>query len=149
LALLPPCSRVSLQPVVSELPRLGDEVQVVVEVPRLSFVKRRPDGAVHFVSPLPTPFNYGSMLETLAADGDPLDVLLLGPRLARGTRHRARVLGAVDFVDAGQPDPKIVAGELLTTWHRAQVSAFFTVYARAKRVLDPRGGGALYRGWLF
>lgn len=122
---------------------------MTVEVPRLSFVKRRPDGAVHFVSPLPTLFNYGSVLGTLAADGDQLDVLLLGPRLPRGTRRRARVLGVVDFVDAGRPDPKLVAGERLTAWHRTQVSAFFTVYARAKRVLDPDGGGAVYRGWLF
>ncbi|HJL17173.1 MAG TPA: inorganic diphosphatase [Sandaracinaceae bacterium LLY-WYZ-13_1] len=132
----------------SALPRLGDELDVVIEVPRLSFVKRRPDGAVHFVSPLPTPFNYGSVVGTLGADGDPLDVLLLGPRLRRGTRRRARVLGIVDFEDGGLPDPKIVVGEALSPWDRARVTAFFRVYARAKRWLDRAGGGAAYRGWI-
>lgn len=132
----------------TELPRPGDEIQVVVEVSRLSFVKRRPDGSVHFVSPFPTPFNYGSVPNTIAADGDPLDAILLGPRLPRGARCRGRVLGVVDFVDGGRPDPKVVVGERLTLWDRAQVKAFFSVYARAKRFLDPRGGGASYRGWL-
>ena len=135
----------------SALPGLGEEIELVIEVSRFSFVKRRPDGRVHFVSPVPTLFNYGSVPNTRAADGDPLDVLLPGPRLRRGARRRAHVLGVVDFLDGGAPDPKIVAGApgaRLGTWERAQVTTFFQVYARAKRVLDPAGGGALYRGWL-
>ena len=36
-------------------------VEVVVEIPRGSFLKRGSSGRVDFVSPLPCPFNYGSV----------------------------------------------------------------------------------------
>jgi hypothetical protein len=35
-------------------------VDIVVEVPRGRFVKRLPDGALDYVGPMPSPFNYGS-----------------------------------------------------------------------------------------
>jgi inorganic pyrophosphatase len=38
----------------------GLEVDVVIEVPRGSFIKRGSTGHVDFISPLPCPFNYGS-----------------------------------------------------------------------------------------
>ena len=129
------------------LPALGSEIEVVLEVPRFSFVKRRPDGRVHFVSPLPTLFNYGSVPDTLADDGDPLDALVLGPRRARGSRVRGRVLGALDFVDHGVADPKLVVGEILRPSDVPTIEAFFHVYARAKRVLDPGPGPTRFRGW--
>ena len=44
------------------------------------------DGTVDFVSPLPSPFNYGSVPDTLSEDGDPLDALLVGPRRPAGYR---------------------------------------------------------------
>jgi len=108
-------------------------VPIVIEVPRFSFVKRGPSGAIDFVSPFPTPFNYGSVPDTLAEDGEPRDVLLLGRRLPRGTRTEAPVLGVVRFLDAGVPDPKIVAGERLGRRDRATLDAFFHLYAFAKR----------------
>jgi inorganic pyrophosphatase len=37
------------------------EVEVVVEIPRGSFLKRGSTGQLDFVSPLPCPFNYGSI----------------------------------------------------------------------------------------
>ena len=37
------------------------EVEVVIEIPRGSFLKRGSTGHVDFVSPLPCPFNYGSV----------------------------------------------------------------------------------------
>jgi hypothetical protein len=37
------------------------EVEVLIEIPRGSFVKRGSTGHVDFVSPLPCPFNYGSV----------------------------------------------------------------------------------------
>ncbi|MBO6934396.1 MAG: inorganic diphosphatase [Deltaproteobacteria bacterium] len=107
-------------------------VPVVIEVPRFSFVKRDPKGAIDFVSPFPTPFNYGSIPGTLAEDGEPRDVLLLGPRLARGTRTEAEVLGVVRFLDAGVPDPKIVAGPHLGRRDRPTIDGFFRLYAFAK-----------------
>lgn len=130
------------------LPALGEDVEVVLEVSRFSFVKRRPDGRVHFVSPLPTLFNYGSVPGTHAADGDPLDAVVLGPRRVRGTLVRGRLLGVIDFVDHGVPDPKLVVGSVLTRRDVRTLEAFFRVYARAKRVLDPGLGETRFVGWI-
>ncbi len=113
-------------------------VPIVIEVPRFSFVKRAPNGSIDFVSPFPTPFNYGSVPGTQAEDGEPRDVLLLGPRLDRGTRTEAEVLGVVRFLDAGLPDPKIVAGARLRRRDRATIEGFFRLYALAKRVTGRR-----------
>jgi inorganic pyrophosphatase len=42
-------------------------------------------------------------------DGDALDVLLLGPALARGTVARTRVIGVIKFLDRGEQDDKVLA----------------------------------------
>ena len=116
--------------------RPSELVTVVIEVPRGSFVKRRPSGEVDFVSPFPCPYNYGSIEGTHGEDGDPLDAIVLGPRLPYGLRVCVRAMGWVDFVDAGVPDPKWVCttGEVLPS-DRSGVERFFHVYAGFKRVL--------------
>ena len=116
------------------------ELEVVVEMPRASFIKRRPNGAVDFVSPLPCPFNYGCVPGTQADDGDPEDVLVLGPRVPKGTRLRLPVLARAHFVDAGAYDGKWICGSSLGLHHRLQLVLFFKVYARAKRWLNHRRG---------
>ena len=58
------------------------EVEVVIEVPRSSFLKPGSSGSIDFVSPLPCPFNYGAVPTLLGLEGDLLDALVLGPRLA-------------------------------------------------------------------
>jgi len=113
-------------------------VPIVIEVPRFSFVKRGPRGAIDFLSPFPSPFNYGSIPGTHAEDGEPRDVLLLGPRLARGTRTEAPVLGVVHFLDGGIPDPKVVTGVALTGSDRATIDGFFRFYALVKRCAGRR-----------
>lgn len=45
-------------------------MDIVVEVPKGSFVKRLPDGAVDYVGPMPSPFNYGSVPAIPAPDGN-------------------------------------------------------------------------------
>ena len=110
---------------------LPDEVEVEVEVPRGGFLKW--DGPrVEYVSPVPCPFNYGSVPGTLGPDGDPLDVVLLGPRRPRGHRERARVVGVVRFLDAGVPDDKLVCG----AGSLRGVASFFRVYAWARAGLN-------------
>lgn len=52
-------------------------MDIVVEVPKGSFVKRTPEGAVDFVAPLPSPFNYGSVPSVSAPDGKPRAMRLL------------------------------------------------------------------------
>ena len=77
------------------------QVNVVIEVPRGSFLKRGSDGALDFVSPFPCPFNYGSVEGYLGLEGDMLDAVVLGPRLSRGSRVKVQAFGAVlvDVID--------------------------------------------------
>jgi inorganic pyrophosphatase len=116
---------------------LPEELEVVIEVPLGSFIKRGDDGRIDFVSPAPCPFNYGSVPGTVSGDGDRLDALVLGRRLAHGARVRSRVVARVRFTDAGQDDPKLVcSGRPLGSFDRARIAAFFTLYALAKRLLN-------------
>lgn len=123
---------------------------MLIESPRFSHIKRRSDGRIDFVSPLPCPFNYGCVPGSISGDGDPIDVVLLGPTLARGTNVRRGVLAVVDFVDAGEPDPKWICGEPpLSTRDRLSIVAFFHVYALAKSALNRvrrRRGITAFRG---
>src|SRR5215470_12722005 len=106
-------------------------VEIVVEVPRGSFLKRGSTGRVDFVSPLPCPFNYGSVPTHIGLEGDLLDALVLGPRLPFGTRIRVRAWGAVILTDRGMQDDKLVcsAGPLDASARR-RVLRFFRFYAR-------------------
>jgi inorganic pyrophosphatase len=113
------------------------ELEVVIDVPRGSFIKRDDEGKVDYVSPLPCPFNYGSVPGTLSGDGDRLDALVLGPRLAQGARVRVPVRALVRFLDAGDNDPKYVcSARPLSRRERALVAVFFSAYAYLKGALN-------------
>jgi inorganic pyrophosphatase len=134
-------------------PELPSEPEVLVESPRWSVVKRRADGGVDFISPLPCPYNYGCIPGWGSGDGDPLDVVVLGPRLRRGERLRVPVVGVIGFLDAGCEDPKVIcSARPLRPVDRAGLEAFFRVYALFKRVLHRlrgrRGGETRFVGWL-
>lgn len=112
-------------------------VTILIEIPRGGMVKRRPDGRVDFVSPLPSPFNYGCLEATLAPDGDPLDAVVLGSRLPAGVRVEREVLGVYGFVDRDRLDPKLICGEApLLPRQRRSVERFFRLYTPAKRALQ-------------
>ncbi|MCK6505234.1 inorganic diphosphatase [Myxococcota bacterium] len=120
-------------------------VQVRIEVPRGGFVKWGADGGVDFVSPLPCPFNYGSLPGPLADDGDPPDAVLLGPRRARGSVVRGRVVGRALFLDQGRRDDKLLCVPEgrdggLSHAERLQLVAFFALYARVKALAGRLGG---------
>lgn len=127
-------------------------VTVVIEAPRLSMIKRRSDGRIDFISPLPCPYNYGSIPGRWADDGDPLDAVVMGPRLPAGARVHLPVVGVIDFVDGGRGDPKVIcAADPLSPRQRRGLERFFAVYARFKRVLARARGGrgeTRFRGWL-
>jgi inorganic pyrophosphatase len=122
----------------STLPHDQPQLRVRIEVPRGAFVKRSADDArVELVSPLPCPFNYGSVLDTCGDDGDPWDAVVLGPPLARGAVVEHRVWGRVDFVDGGAHDPKWVLGARppgRREWLRLRL--FFSTYGLLKNVRD-------------
>lgn len=125
------------------------ELEVVVDHPRGSFIKRRENGSIDYISPLPSPFNYGSVPGTRAADGDREDAIVLGRRVAAGARVRVPVRARVVFVDAGDLDPKWICGAHFGKRERLQVQLFFWLYAHLKRMLymlRRRSGTTEYRG---
>jgi inorganic pyrophosphatase len=116
---------------------------VVVEAPRGSRIKRRPDGSFDYASPLPLPWNYGHVAGEQGGDGDPLDALLLGPRRPAGHEQVAPVVAVVEFVDAGREDLKLVCGTP-SALDLLGIRAFFAVFTPAKRGLQRLRGE---RGW--
>lgn len=126
-------------------------VEVLIEVPRGSFVKRDAAGRIEFISPLPCPFNYGSVPGRPAPDGDALDAVVLGPRLAAGQRLQVPVRGVIRFIDAGQQDDKLIcAHAALSAKDQAIVLGFFRIYALSKRVMNlarGRTGATRCLGW--
>lgn len=100
-------------------------INVVVEIPAGASDKWevKPDGLMHWdmkdgkpriVQYLPYPANYGMVPRTvlpkaIGGDGDPLDVLVLGPASPRGAIVKARVIGVMKLLDKGEVDDKILA----------------------------------------
>lgn len=127
------------------------EVEVVIEIPRGSFLKRGSSGQIDFVSPLPCPYNYGSVPDYLGQEGDLLDALVLGPRLPLGSRVRVKAWGAVILADRGMTDDKLICGERPpTARERRNVLRFFSFYARCKALLNlwrRRPGRNACDGW--
>lgn len=113
------------------------QVDVVIEIPRGSFLKRGSTGHVDFVSPLPSPFNYGSVPDRLGGEGDLLDAVVLGPRLPAGTRVAVPVRGAVGLAERRLYDDKLICSERpVGPAARVAVVAFFHLYIHAKRGLN-------------
>ena len=83
-------------------------VDVVIEIPRGSFLKRGSDGHVDFVSPIPCPFNYGSVHQYIGGEGDFLDAVVLGPRLAIGSQVRVYAYGSVGMSERFMYDDKLI-----------------------------------------
>lgn len=127
------------------------EVEVVIEVARGSFLKRGFNGHLDFISPLPCPFNYGSVPKYLGLEGDLLDAVVLGPRLSRATRIRVKVWGAVMLTDRGMTDDKLICSHNpLDSSERREVLRFFHFYAKCKGLLNVwrrRPGRNACEGW--
>ena len=141
-----------VRPCTIDLPEVGEICDVVIEYPRWSAIKRRSDGSLDFISPVPCPYNYGSILGRWGDDGDALDAVLLGPRLPLHTRLRCPVVGVIGFLDEGIHDPKVICSqEPLQSAQRRNVELFFRLYARFKHTLAAvrrRRGATQYLGWL-
>jgi inorganic pyrophosphatase len=126
-------------------------VDVVIEVPRGSFLKRGSTGHVDFVSPLPCPYNYGSVPAYIGLEGDLLDAIVLGPRLPFGAEVRVTAWGAVTVVDRGMADDKLICSATpLTSAERKALLRFFGFYAVCKGLLNlwrGRSGHNACDGW--
>jgi len=115
-------------------------------------MKRGSTGHVDFVSPLPCPYNYGSVPDYIGLEGDLLDALVLGPRLPAGTRLRVKAWGAVTFTDRGMSDDKLVCSDVPPSdADKQNVLRFFRFYAKCKGLLNllrRRPGRNACDGWL-
>ena len=104
----------------------GGLVNVVVEIPAGTNAKWEVDPVdgllkwefrnekPRIVAYLPYPANYGMVPRTalskeLGGDGDPLDVMVLGPGVQRGEIVKTRIIGVLKFLDGGEQDDKILA----------------------------------------
>ena len=127
-------------------------VEVIIEIPRWSFLKRGSTGRLDFISPLPCPFNYGSVPRYLGLENDLLDAVVLGPRLAFGTQLAVKAWGAVVLTDRGMSDDKLIcSNQPLSVQQQRNVLRFFELYARCKALLNRyrgRPGRNACDGWI-
>jgi inorganic pyrophosphatase len=95
-----------------------EDINVVVEIPQggepVKYELDKKSGAVFVDRFLHTamfyPGNYGFVPHSLAEDGDPLDVLIVGPvSVVPGAVVRCRPVGALLMEDEAGPDEKIIA----------------------------------------
>lgn len=94
-----------------------EAVTCVVEIPQEGTNKYEYDTKLHVFrldrnlhSPLHYPGDYGFIPQTIADDGDPLDILVLGDAPTfPGCIYAARPIGLFEMLDQGIHDEKIVA----------------------------------------
>ncbi|MCP3667018.1 MAG: inorganic diphosphatase [Gammaproteobacteria bacterium] len=126
-------------------------VEIIIEIPKGSFLKRGSTGELDFISPLPCPFNYGSIPAFIGLEGDLLDAVVLGPRLPLGTRVTVPAWGAVGLTDRGMYDDKLICNHSpVPQWKRQLIILFFGIYAKAKGLLNRirgRRGDHRCEGW--
>lgn len=126
-------------------------VNVVIETPRGSFLKRGTAGKLDFISPLPCPFNYGSIPAYIGSDGDFLDAVVLGPRLPLGASVSVYAWGSIGMIDGGVYEDKLIcAPTLLSEKQQQLILWFFIIYAKAKYLLNlikGRKGHNNCEGW--
>ncbi|MFT7150860.1 MAG: inorganic pyrophosphatase [Nonlabens sp.] len=102
------------------------DINVVIEIPAGTLEKwevTKPSGELaleqinrqpRIVQYIGYPGNYGMIPQTLlpksaGGDGDPLDVLVLGSSVKRGSVIKAKVLGVLRLLDGGEQDDKLIA----------------------------------------
>lgn len=83
------------------------------------------------------PVNYGFVPQTVSYDGDPFDVLVLGPRLPGGRIVRGHIVGLMIMEDEKGADSKVVVSPLgrngkpayhLTDAERERIAGYFRRY---------------------
>ncbi len=112
-------------------------VEVIIEIPRGSFLKRGSTGELDFISPLPCPFNYGSIPAFIGLDGDLLDAVVLGSRLPLGATVKVHAWGAIRMIDGGLYDDKLICSRSpIPPWKQRLILLYFMIYAKAKSLLN-------------
>lgn len=102
-------------------------IQVVIEIPagtnqkwevnketgQIEWERVTPD-SMRIIDYLAYPANYGFVPQTLLSkdaggDGDPVDVFVLGPSIAREQIVKVRIVGIIHMLDAHESDSKLLA----------------------------------------
>ncbi len=94
-----------------------EEFYAVTEIPAGGIIKYETDAKTGFLvadrfqsMPVAYPANYGSLTQSLAGDGDPLDVVFYTRApMAPGTLIKLRAIGVLKMIDGGEKDDKIIA----------------------------------------
>ncbi|KMD25223.1 inorganic pyrophosphatase [Klebsiella pneumoniae] len=94
-----------------------EEFYAVTEIPTGGIIKYETDAKTGFIvadrfqsMPVAYPANYGSLTQSLAWDGDPLDVVFYTRApMAPGTLIKLRAIGVLKMIDGGEKDDKIIA----------------------------------------
>jgi inorganic pyrophosphatase len=146
---------------------VGDRFEVVVEIPAHTAVKYEIEPSTgrlvvdRFIAmPVAYPANYGYIPNTLAGDGDALDVLVITRMpVVPGSYIEVRPIGVMYAIDGGEQDDKVIAVPLsrvdasydgiqglsdLPAQERARLESFFDVYKQLpsdSKVMKVRGWG--------
>jgi inorganic pyrophosphatase len=154
--------------------RTPNGINVVVEIPAGtnlkteyqkdsgSFEANQSNGKPRIIDFLPYPGNYGFIPSTLmdkaaGGDGDPVDVMLLCGALPTGTVVEARPIGALQLLDEGELDTKVIAvptDATLQTITPADFTDFSIRYDGARHIIETWFlyydglGTNTFEGWL-
>ena len=96
---------------------MNNIVDAIIEIPLGTKNKYELDKKINKIrlsrvqySSMTYPSEYGYIDETLAGDGDPVDILVISSEATfPGCIVEAKVLGYLDTIDGGFQDPKIIA----------------------------------------
>ena len=118
-------------------PKFCSQQTILIETSRGSFVKRNEHGQIDYVSPVPSPFHYGSLIGLDGGDGDPMDALWFGDT-PNDIQVIGIVIGVVRFRDKGSVDDKwiLTDGRPLTRVELFALQHFFRGYATLKNLLE-------------
>ena len=125
----------------------GNLLNAIVEIPRgerrkFEFDMARNAPAVDRVMPEKIgayPVNYGIVPQTVSYDGDPFDVLVLGPPVASGHLVKGVIVGLMQFDDETGLDSKVVISRVgaggkplhdLTDAEKSRIAEFFNRYKK-------------------
>lgn len=128
-------------------PLEGQLVNAIVEIPRgerrkFEFDMAKNAPAVDRVIPEKVGgyvVNYGIVPQTVAYDGDPFDVLVLGPAIASGQLVTGVIVGLMQMEDETGLDPKVVISRVdaggkpthqLTDAEKKRIADYFNRYKR-------------------
>lgn len=107
----------SLVNVVIEIPAgTHQKWEVNKETGQVEWEQIYPD-SFRVINYLPYPANYGFVPQTLldkakGGDGDPVDVFVLGPSIARESIAQVRIVGIINMLDDNESDSKLLAVDI-------------------------------------